>query len=127
MGVWVANADALLMVTLGNITVSLQGGIAGSQNPMEAHTAFTEINLGPGDVAYFPAGRAYWFQEASGKASASAITVFNVGSWQSVEIVDSLALMPPWAVSSNLHQELAHLPVHVRGLAALHRVWVEPE
>mmetsp|Transcript_19500 Transcript_19500/g.56711 ORF Transcript_19500/g.56711 Transcript_19500/m.56711 type:complete len:439 (-) Transcript_19500:72-1388(-) len=102
--VWVANADGLLVVTSGVITLSVQGGLAGSSNPAEAHEAFTAHDLRPGDVAYLPVGRAYWFQESTGKASASAITVFNVGEWQSVELADSLALLPAWAVSSNLHQ-----------------------
>jgi len=102
--VWVTNADALLVVTSGHITVSLQGGLAGSGNPGVAHLVYTEKHLSPGDLAYFPVGRAYWFKESTGNANASAITVFNVGSWQSVEAKQSLAQMPPWAVASNLHQ-----------------------
>lgn len=102
--VWVANADALLTVTAGSITVGLQGGHAGSANEHEPHVPYTEQNLGPGDVAYFPIGRAYWFKEETGTAAAAAITIFNVGEWRSVEMQESMALMPAWAVSSNLRQ-----------------------
>jgi len=111
--VWVTNADGLLVVTSGNITVSLQGGLAGSSNPAEAHTAFTERHLGPGDVAYFPVGRAYWFQEATGTKPASAITVFNVGTWRSMEMAEAVSLLPSWAVSSNLHQSRAAPVSHI--------------
>jgi len=111
--VWVANADGLLVVTSGRLTVGLQGGLAGSSNPTEAHEAFTAHGLKTGDVFYLPVGRAYWFQEETGKAPASAITVFNVGSWQSVELADALALLPAWAVSSNLHQARHELVEHI--------------
>jgi len=103
--VWVANADALLVVTAGTITVGVQGGHAGSSNEQDAHKAWTEKGLGPGDIAYFPVGRAYWFKEETGKAPAETVTVFNVGEWRSVEMKDSVALMPAWAVSSNLRQK----------------------
>lgn len=111
--VWQTNADALLVVTSGFITVSLQGGLAGSSNPDEAHAAFTEERLGPGDIAYFPVGRAYWFKEATGTKPASAITVFNVGMWRTVELAESIALMPSWAVSSNLHQKSSEPVTHM--------------
>jgi len=111
--VWISNADALLVVTAGNITVGLQGGLAGSSNEHDAHKAWTETGLGPGDVAYFPVGRAYWFKEDTGKAPASTITVFNVGSWRSVEMKDSTKLMPAWAVSSNLRQNGQRNVIHV--------------
>lgn len=111
--VWVSNADALMVVLSGNITVGLQGGHAGSRNKDDAHKAWTESGLGPGDVAYFPVGRAYWFKEETGKASAATITVFNVGSWRSVEMKDSVELMPSWAVSSNLRQNGQSTSIHI--------------
>lgn len=103
--VWTANADSLLVVISGNITVGLQGGLSDSSNEHDAHKTWIESSLGPGDVAYFPIGRAYWFKENTGEYHAATITVFNVGDWKSVELKDATALMPEWAVSSSLRQD----------------------
>jgi len=101
--VW-ATADAVLVVVSGSITVSLEGGILGK----EAHLAYTNETLAAGDIAYFPNGRAYWFKEATGKAPAETVTVFNVGIWKSIEMRQSLQRMPAIAVLSNLH--ITHFP-----------------
>merc|ERR1712151_997029 len=111
MGVWVS-ADAVLVVVAGSVTVSLEGGILGA----EAHVPFRNETLEAGDIAYFPNGRAYWFQEASGKARAETITVFNVGNWKSFEMAQSIREMPSMAVLSNLHTTgftRPSAPVHV--------------
>lgn len=103
---WVS-ADALLCVVKGSVVVSLEGGVLGA----EAHLPFVNQTLVAGDVAYFPNGRAYWFQEASGKERAETITVFNVGNWKSFEISQSLHEMPDFVVASNLNvSKLADVP-----------------
>mmetsp|Transcript_9222 Transcript_9222/g.27295 ORF Transcript_9222/g.27295 Transcript_9222/m.27295 type:complete len:412 (+) Transcript_9222:66-1301(+) len=109
-----ATADGLLCVLSGSITISLEGGILGR----EAHLSFTNETLVAGDVAYLPNGRAFWFNEATGKAAAETITVFNVGIWKNIEFEQSLKLMPAIAVLSNLHVDQipgssASAPVHV--------------
>eukprot|EP00931_Biecheleriopsis_adriatica_P092697 TRINITY_DN66488_c0_g1_i1.p1 TRINITY_DN66488_c0_g1~~TRINITY_DN66488_c0_g1_i1.p1 ORF type:complete len:410 (+),score=75.59 TRINITY_DN66488_c0_g1_i1:81-1310(+) len=96
--VWIS-ADALLCVVNGSITVSLEGGMLGE----ESHLPFVNQTLQAGDIAYFPNGRAYWFQEATGTATAEAITVFNVGNWKSFEMQQSLHEMPAFVVASNLN------------------------
>merc|ERR1712151_1230222 len=96
----------------GNVTVSLEGGVPGA----EAHKLFVAPSLAAGDIAYLPNGRAYWFQEASGKARAETITVFNVGNWKSFEMAQSIREMPEIAVLSNLHTTgftRPSAPVHV--------------
>jgi len=96
--VWVS-ADAVLVVVAGSVTVSLEGGILGA----EAHLPYRNETLEAGDIAYFPNGRAYWFQEATGKAKAETITVFNVGNWKTFEMSQSISEMPNMVVMSNLH------------------------
>jgi hypothetical protein len=97
--VW-TSADAVLVVLSGKVAVSLQGGIPGA----EAHLlTIANETLVAGDVAYLPNGRAFWFQEATGKETAATITVFNVGNWKSFEMHASLKEMPKIAVASNLH------------------------
>lgn len=98
---WVS-ADAVLVVVAGSVVVSLEGGMRGA----EAHVAYTNETLHEGDIAYFPNGRAFWFQEATGSTPAETITVFNVGNWKSFELSQVLREMPKIAVMSNLH--LAH-------------------
>lgn len=110
---WVS-ADAVLIVVAGSVTVSLEGGIPGS----EAHRAYLNETLSAGDIAYFPNGRAYWFREASGNARAETITVFNVGNWKSFEMAQAISLMPEMAVLSNLHVKsweasAPRAPIHV--------------
>jgi len=101
--VW-ATADAILFVISGSITVGLEGGILGK----EAHLAYTNETISEGDIAYLPNGRAYWFKEATSKAPAETITVFNVGIWRNIEMRESLKRMPAIAVLSNLH--VTHFP-----------------
>lgn len=96
--VW-ASADAVLFVVSGKIVVSLEGGLPGA----ESHLFFGNHTIGEGDVAYLPNGRAFWFQEATGKNPAVTTTVFNVGEWKNFEMSVSMASMPQIAVMSNLH------------------------
>merc|ERR1712194_14012 len=100
--VW-TSADALLVVVEGAVNVGLEGGLL----MQESHVAFKDAShpLEKGDIAYLPNGRAYWLQEATGRMRAMTITVFNVGEWKSFEASASTALMPDFAVMSNLHQK----------------------
>lgn len=108
-----ASADAVLLVVEGSVTLSLEGGLPGK----EAHLLFGNETLSPGDVAYLPNGRAYWFKETTGKAGAVTVTVFNVGIWKTIEMKESLKRMPAIAVFSNLHithlPETRSMPIHV--------------
>eukprot|EP00746_Dinoflagellata_sp_MGD_P008663 gnl/MRDRNA2_/MRDRNA2_117357_c0_seq1.p1 gnl/MRDRNA2_/MRDRNA2_117357_c0~~gnl/MRDRNA2_/MRDRNA2_117357_c0_seq1.p1 ORF type:complete len:425 (+),score=63.10 gnl/MRDRNA2_/MRDRNA2_117357_c0_seq1:188-1276(+) len=112
--VW-ASADAMLLVVSGTITVGLEGGVLGA----EAHLAFGNETISEGDSFYFPNGRAYWFQESTGKAHAETITVFNVGQWKNFEMRQSLSEMPEINVYSNLHsndmlaQEAGPVHIHI--------------
>ncbi|CAE8641017.1 unnamed protein product [Polarella glacialis] len=109
--VW-ASADAILVVVAGSVTVSLEGGLLGS----EAHAVYKNETLAAGDIAYLPNGRAYWFQESTGENPAETITVFNVGNWKSFEMAQSIREMPMMAVMSNLHLEkwkAAADPIHI--------------
>lgn len=96
--VW-TSADAVLFVVSGKILMSLEGGLPGA----ESHLFFGNETLEKGDIAYIPNGRAFWFQEATGKTPATTITVFNVGEWKQFEMSVSMASMPQIAVMSNLH------------------------
>jgi len=96
--VW-TSADAIMVVIQGTVLYSLEGGVPGS----ESKSVFANETIGPGDVAYIPNGRAYWFQEATGAQPAMTITVFNVGNWKSFEMQRSLAAMNQVVVASNLH------------------------
>jgi len=96
--VW-ASADAMLLVVSGSISVTMEGGIIGA----EEHLVFSNETISEGDCYYFPNARAYWFKEATGKATAEVITVFNVGNWKSFEMSQSIQQMPEMAVFSNLH------------------------
>jgi len=94
------SADAVLIVTEGTVTVSIQGGLLSN----EAHKAYTEKDLVEGDVMYVPNGKAFWLQESTGKAKAETIMVFNVGEWKTFDAASQIQLMPKYVVEANVHK-----------------------
>ncbi|CAJ1452316.1 unnamed protein product [Effrenium voratum] len=88
---WLSNADGLMFVTKGSVRVQLQGGYAGVDYPLKANskTHYTQ-DLQTWDLFYFPVGRAYWIQNLDTSNESEVITVFNVGSWHSIELREQL-------------------------------------
>jgi len=98
--VWTTNADAILRVIKGNVTIGLQGGLPGESDQLTHEFHFE--NISAGDAVYFPSGRAYYFYESTKYTSAEIVTVFNVGQWGSIELEEALQSLPEFAVMASL-------------------------
>jgi len=96
--VWTTEADAVLAVVEGKVTVRLQGGVEGV-----THTLFVESHLLPDDAVYIPLGRAFEIVEETGTEPAEVVLVFSTGDWAWVELAEAVSPFPDWAVYASLN------------------------
>lgn len=87
--VWTTNADAVLFVAEGFVTLWIYAGdqyngFAPADSHRLDYLVTTELHLGPNQAAYVPQGQVYYLQEAA-CAKAVLTVAFNHAEWEEVE------------------------------------------
>jgi len=100
---WTTDADAIMTVVRGNVTVRLQGGVENVADDLDetTHALFVESNLLSDDAVYIPSGRGVEIINV-GEELAETVTVFSVGSWGWVELEEAVQALPDWAVYASI-------------------------
>lgn len=108
--VWTLNADAVLFVVYGSITLYLYSGdeFTGFA-PSEAEgispaRQTQQITLSANQAAYVPLNNLYWFTAGCEAGGAKLTLAFNHPEWEEIGMRESLALFPTFEIEGALNE-----------------------
>mmetsp|Transcript_22289 Transcript_22289/g.47004 ORF Transcript_22289/g.47004 Transcript_22289/m.47004 type:complete len:516 (-) Transcript_22289:677-2224(-) len=105
--VWTLNADGVLFVAQGSITLWIYPGDQYTGfAPWDSHAldekATVAIRLGPNDAAYIPQNNVYYFTENACE-TATLTLVFNHPEWEEIDMQESLRVFAKYEIEGSMN------------------------